>query len=556
MRQLIYQELIIVSDLERSAEVFQFGPKKNLILGKRNKVGKTSLCTSLMWSLGGQVSFPPKWKELQIKTLVKFLIAGEKYSILRTKDNISIHKELTNDYFTYEKITGGYAKKLAEIINFEAYLKPKNSKYYSPAFPSAQLLPSFIHSDKGWGEIYNSFTDLFAYSSSEKKYVLEYLIGIRGNEFFGPRKERSQLEHSIEHSERRIENITEVQSSIADFLNINYDNDHVNDLDFLLEERSFLKHNINIAKSEKYELRKQIGLIKKAESDLFEDYIFATNDIDCGVVICPTCGIQHENDIVNRFSILDEREVLVESRKTMELELHKIDVQIKESQQNIDKLTAKIALEEKISDLPPSFERLIAGSSNYVEKMFNPVITQLVDSEEKNITRAQVDLESIPKFRTNKEYKIKVKNIKNKFAATLIENLHKMNVFDADEPKILEDPYQSIHVSGSDISRMTLAYYKTLNEFIKSQPDRTLLPMIIDSPIQQEQDELNITTIMSFIKDWDEQQILIFGKEYDAYTVLKEQLDCKLISLDVNRRILSEKKYTTLNNEIVKFELY
>ncbi|MCD9556573.1 hypothetical protein GRJ22_08995 [Photobacterium carnosum] len=239
----------------------------------------------------------------------------------------------------------------------------------------------------------------------------------------------------------------------------------------------------------------------------------------------------------------------------MELELHEIDVQIKESQQNIDKLTAKIALEEKISDLPPSFERLIAGSSNYVEKMFNPVITQLVDSEEKNITRAQVDLESIPKFRTNKEYQIKVKNIKNKFAATLIENLHKMNVFDADEPKILEDPYQSIHVSGSDISRMTLAYYKTLNEFIKSQPDRTLLPMIIDSPIQQEQDELNITTIMSFIKDWDEQQILIFGKEYDAYTVLKEQLDCKLISLDVNRRILSEKKYTTLNNEIVKFEL-
>ncbi|PSW66482.1 hypothetical protein C0W88_08920 [Photobacterium leiognathi subsp. mandapamensis] len=553
MRQLIYQELIIVSDLERSAEVFQFGPKKNLILGKRNKVGKTSLCTSLMWSLGGQVSFPPKWKELQIKTLVKFVVAGENYSILRTKDNISIHKESTNDYFTYEKITGGYAKKLAEIINFEAYLKHKNSKYYSPAFPSAQLLPSFIHSDKGWGDIYNSFTDLRAYSSSEKKYVIEYLIGIRGNEFFGPRKERSQLEQSIEKYEIRVANITEVQTSITDFLNINYDNNDVNDLDFLLEERSFLKHNINIAKSEKYELRKQIGLIKKAESDLFEDYIFATNDIDCGGIICPTCGVQHENDIVNRFSILDEREVLIESRKAMELELHEIDIQIKESQHKIDKLTAKIALEEKISDLPPSFERLIAGSSNYVKKMFNPVIDQLIDSEKKSITQAKVYLESIPKFRTNKEYRAKVKNITDRFAITLIENLHKMNVFDADESKILEDPYQSIHVSGSDISRMTLAYYKTLNEFIKSQQDRTLLPMVIDSPIQQEQDELNITTIMSFIKDWDEQQVLIFGKEYDAYTLLKKQPDCKLISLDVNRRILSEKKYTTLNDEIVKF---
>lgn len=553
MRQLIYQELIIVSDLERSAEVFQFGPKKNLILGKRNKVGKTSLCTSLMWSLGGQVSFPPKWKELQIKTLVKFVVAGENYSILRTKDNISIHKESTNDYFTYEKITGGYAKKLAEIINFEAYLKHKNSKYYSPAFPSAQLLPSFIHSDKGWGDIYNSFTDLRAYSSFEKKYVIEYLIGIRGNEFFGPRKERSQLEQSIEKYEIRVANITEVQTSITDFLNINYDNNDVNDLDFLLEERSFLKHNINIAKSEKYELRKQIGLIKKAESDLFEDYIFATNDIDCGGIICPTCGVQHENDIVNRFSILDEREVLIESRKAMELELHEIDIQIKESQHKIDKLTAKIALEEKISDLPPSFERLIAGSSNYVKKMFNPVIDQLIDSEKKSITQAKVYLESIPKFRTNKEYRAKVKNITDRFAITLIENLHKMNVFDADESKILEDPYQSIHVSGSDISRMTLAYYKTLNEFIKSQQDRTLLPMVIDSPIQQEQDELNITTIMSFIKDWDEQQVLIFGKEYDAYTLLKKQPDCKLISLDVNRRILSEKKYTTLNDEIVKF---
>ncbi|OED63733.1 hypothetical protein [Vibrio cyclitrophicus] len=558
MKKLIFQELMIASDLERSAERFQFGPKMNLILGKTNKVGKTSLCTSLFWALGCKTLFPPQWSKLSIKTILKFSIEGERYTIVRTKDWIALQHGKKSAK-KYSKVTGDFARDLSDILNFNAYLKPKGAKHYHPAFPSAQFLSSFIHSDTGWGEVYKSFSDLDGYSSSEKKYLTEYLIGIRGDDFFSPRKETSRLRQVIEISKEKIGNFDEVFESISNYLVPkpieieSKDYGYRNNIDLLLEDRSFYNHLLISAKSEKYDLKKQIELVKKAESELFLDYNFATNDVG-NTVLCPTCGVLHENDIVSRFNILDEREALINNRQQLENDLVDIDKQVSANKEKIEQLSAQIVIEEKLLDLPPSINDLVKGEKT-LTSIISPVIKEMVDLERKVVDESTAELERFPKFSNNASFKKHMSSSKAKFASDLIENLHSLNVSDADEGDILDSPYNKIHVSGSDISRMTLAYYKTLNDFIINSSECVPLPMVIDSPIQQEQDETNIKTIVDFLKGWDKQQVLIFGKEYPEYISLKNIEGCNILDMNVDRRILSTEKYQEINRNFIRFDV-
>lgn len=558
MRKLIFQELMIVSDSEKSAGKFLFGPRMNLILGKKNKVGKTSLCTSLFWALGCKPIFPPQWEKLSIKTCVKFLVGENSYSIVREKNCISI-KCNDNKAKKYDKVTGDFARDLSDILNFNAYLKPKGSKHYHPAFPSAQFLPAFIHSDTGWGEVYKSFSDLDGYSSTEKKYITEYLIGIRGDDFFKPRKERSRLEQLIEKSEIKIGNYDEVFSEITKYFSPDSLRNEAKDrsyefnkIDLLLEDRSFYNRLIVNAKAERYDLRKQIELLKKAESDLFLDYQFATNNIEDNSIICPTCGVCHDNDILSRFNILDERESLVQARLRLNEELDEVNIQIDDNVKKVKQLSAQIIIEEKILDLPPSIDQFIYGNRS-AASIIDPVIRTMIDVEKTIVDESNAELDRFPKFKNNSDFKKHMSVSKEKFSAALITNLHTLNVFDADETKIMENPYQKIHVSGSDISRMTLAYYKTLNDFIRDSSECLPLPMVIDSPIQQEQDEKNIVDIVAFLEDWSQQQLLIFGKDYPQYSSLKKTDGCQLLDMSADRKILSTDKYQQINEYFMEF---
>lgn len=543
MRKLIFQELIIVSDLEKSAEIFQFGPKKNLILGQKNKVGKTSLCTSLLWALGCKPRFPPRWGKLGIKTLITFDIDGVKYSIKRTKDNISIHYDNKTEIF--EKVSGGFSEKLSNILNCEIYLKPSTSKDFYPAIPSALFLSSFIHSDTGWGEVYKSFDDLMMYSVHERRYLTEYFVGIRGDEFFKPRKERSKLNSLIEKSETKSAQYKIVQTSIKDLFYMGNDSSSEDKVDFLLEERSFHIANLMEAKKEKYDISKQIQIIKKAEQDLFLDYQFATNDIDGRKVTCPTCGVIHENDIVNRFSLLDEREKLKESKHELESYLSSLNQQIKNNKEKVDKISSQILIQEKLDNLPPSLDYIVSDKG--ANKLLEPIFSELLSVEEKIVSNSKKELDKLPKFSVNKKFKERESKIKNEFALELISNLHEINVFDANVDEILERPYDKIHVSGSDISRMTLAYYKTLNDFKDINCDSAKLPIVIDSPMQQEQDDDNLESVASFIRDWGDNQILLFGRDFEEYESLKNEQGTKVINLVNKRKILSSDNYARLN---------
>ncbi|ELK2254874.1 hypothetical protein JS87_22350 [Vibrio vulnificus] len=544
MKKLIFQELIIVSDLEKSAGIFQFGPKRNLILGASNKVGKTSLCTTLMWSIGCNVEFPPNWKKLGIKTILKFQVDSATYYIKRSDKKLSIIFPSGSEK-EYDKVTGDYSADIGDILFSPLYMKIKGGSP-SPGVPSAQFLASFIHSDSGWGELFKSFKDLNMYSPSEKKYVLEYFLGIRDVSFFTKRKARVDLEGNIEASKQKLNRIMIVDNDIKSLLNKGEsENVNVFDIDPLLEERSFVLANIIKLKSEKYDVNKRIGLIERAEHELFEDYQFATNNVEGRLITCPTCGVIHENDIVNRFNIINERDSLKNHRMSLLKDLNEISEYISREQRKIDEINAKISVNERFYNLSRPTEKDIY--SHGTETVIESVFSELVMLENKSIARFEEELASMPKFSTaTSKYRDNASNIRELFSTSLIESLHDFNVLDANEELVREDPYAKIHVSGSDISRTTLGYYKTLNDFKLKNCDSVILPFVCDSPMQQEQDDKNIDSVVDLIQAWSEQQFFLFGKDYPSYEKLKRDPDTKLIYLENNRRILSKEDYPSL----------
>lgn len=547
MKKLIFQELMIVSDSEKSAERFQFGPNTNLILGASNKVGKTSLSTSLMWSLGCATKFPPKWSSLNIKTLVKFNIDGDDYIIKRKKDSISIYYP-SGAVKIFEKITGKYSEELGDILNCPIFIKNKNGSTISGT-PSTQFLASYIHSDTGWGEIFKSFSDLDMYPLLERKYILEYFLGIRDVDFFKIRKSRLKLEGDISEAKEKISRLSVINNDIKSLLS--YDNStdsRYEQIEPLIEERSFYLSNIIDAKSQKYEIKKRIRLIEQAEHELFNDYKFATNNIEGQLITCPTCGVVHKNDIVNRFSIIDERESLKEHRINALDELLEMSDYITKEQKKIDEINSKISINEKLYNLSSEDFDLVkvAKSKDVIESVFS----ELLIVEEKSKSRSEVELLKLPKFNAKSAtFKNNAKLIKTEFAISLIKSLHDFNVMDANEDDIAQDPYSKIHVSGSDISRTTLAYYKTLNEFKMKYCDAVILPFMCDSPMQQEQDDNNIDSVVAIIKKWKGQQFFLFGKDYPSYEDLKNAPTSNVIFLNRDRRILSKERYEQLNDE-------
>ena len=79
------------------------------------------------------------------------------------------------------------------------------------------------------------------------------------------------------------------------------------------------------------------------------------------------------------------------------------------------------------------------------------------------------------------------------------------------------------------------------------------LPFVIDTPFQQEQDNVNINYINNFLNEWDEQQLLIFGVKNKNYQSLIDNENSNVIMLTNKKSLLSIDMYNKTTQE---FNIY
>jgi hypothetical protein len=176
MGSLVFRQLTILSDTQKSANQFEFSPRLNLITGNDNSVGKSTLAKLLFWTLGCDPEFDVFWKALDVKAVVDFSVSGKAYQAGR-HGNIMFFRARGEAWEVYSKITGKFSENFCRLVNFQILLPNRNDSTVLESPPPAfYFLPFYIDQRKSWSHAWASFVGLEQYARWQNP-VIKYHTG-------------------------------------------------------------------------------------------------------------------------------------------------------------------------------------------------------------------------------------------------------------------------------------------------------------------------------------------------------------------------------------------
>ena len=216
MKKLIFNEVSILSKVEKAARREEFGPAINLLTGE-NDVGKSTLIKCLYHALGAEVPGLQNthWKNAKPIYCIKFVLNGTAYAIVRDEKYFGvfdIHEKLIGRFvgISGEK---GIAHFLNPLLNFRIELERAEDGRLGLAGPAFYFLPFYVDQDEGWTKSWASFNGLQQFNSYRKN-MLEYHLGVRPQSYYDAKKRYVQL--SEERAKLETSRIT--LNSVREFL--------------------------------------------------------------------------------------------------------------------------------------------------------------------------------------------------------------------------------------------------------------------------------------------------------------------------------------------------
>lgn len=542
MRKLILEKIIIISHSTKSARQFEFGRNLTLITANDgNSVGKSTLAKMVFWSFGCEPLFSNVWKALDCSSIITFSIDGESYSIHRYKNEMSFrkHGQLLQ---AYDKITGDFSQKFAELVGFDVLLPKKNSFDLEVPPPAYYFLPFYIDQKRTWVKPWDSFANLQQYSKWAQP-VISFHSGLISKEHFVFEEDIYEVKAQVDEVQN---NISELNNAVSILKSNIFQDDYNDDSESLASEilkcEGLIKLNLEKSSNLRIDIIEVGSQIKLAESIIIEldkDYIFSVENMNEGSIECPTCGTIHENSIAHRSSILIDKEtaekqlvLLLEEESQLQNNLTQLSVALSKLKEQL--LNAQLAFESSNSKAFSEF------ATNNVDKQVE-VIVEIKSADlttkklkEKNLKKTQKDLITTEQRKT----------IKESFSNTFFKYITKLRVnIDASLIKSPLDYNKIYEVGGAaEDARAVLGYYLALYEHIANHCQEVVSPLVIDTPNQQEQSTENYNKIVEAITRGvtDNKQYIICAMQHGALEELSK--NATIIRLD-ERKILTTSEY-------------
>lgn len=509
-----FQKIAIVSHLEKSGRVLKIYPR-TLITSEENTIGKSTLLNCLFWGLGCEVRFEEDWLQLNISTLVEFSVNNINYKVKRDKDSIYLFDSINDAWNKYEIITGEYLKQLNKILNFNILLKGTKATKLSRVPPAFYFSATYIEQMYGWNEIWQSFTSLGQFNINNKRELTKYLCSIQNADYYNNKSEINIYElknlainKEIEDSKYVINYIDnfriDEKSPISEIKNSS--SKYIQTENYLRSKR---KEYISFS-SKLASIENEINIIMVAIGELEKDYIFSVENLTDTIIYCPTCGVEHHNNLANRFSIINDVDKLKKQLKELKNEKYyilnklseisnKIDIIYNELQNSIDYSSISDILNQRILNkaLTPTIEKKILNFESSI-KDHKKIISSLNKENKKIQSQNLLKIEDDLVIYFNKlcsELKVKI--------------IPKNNLND-----ILE--FQS---GGANQIKIMLAKRLTILKAINTHAELSTPPFIVDSLRQQDLDDLNYEKMLELlIKECPEDCQLILAAVQNSFT--------------------------------------
>jgi len=353
MKNLKFKRLVLVSDTTKSANQFVFQERFNLITGKNNSIGKSSLVKNLFWALGCELEFDETWKQLDCKILLEFSVGNTCYSVIRAND-VMFFSDGNGEFYRFGGVTGDYAKVFSSLVSFKALLPNRaGDPILETPPPAYYFLPFYIDQIRSWVSPWDSFLNLGQYANW-KQILVKYHTGYLPAEHFEIEEEIFEYKLKKREADEEINKInisleivekyipkTNIAITTGEFDVITSEVEQ--ELGQLAKEQELLLNKLSVVQASKYHLSNQLEIAKKAVQEIENDYQFSVENVEDDDLECPLCGTIHDNSLVSRASILSDKKKAEDQILFIEQEMSELLNTIAELQPKLKNIRTRIA---------------------------------------------------------------------------------------------------------------------------------------------------------------------------------------------------------------------
>ncbi|MDT4331900.1 hypothetical protein ACQE3D_23230 [Methylomonas sp. MS20] len=554
MREMYFNRLTIISKTQKKAAQFDFSKSYNLILSKeKNSVGKSSLVKSIFWCFGCEPQFDDNWKALDSRVILEFEI-NEKSYLLARHGHRFILKDNQNNYMAFTSLGDGFSSAIMHLVNFNALLAVRDKDEVTIPSPAYYFLPFYIDQKQSWANAWAGFLNLGQFANW-KKTIVPYHTGMIKKDYFDTTEEIYSKKVESTEVKKSIERLDTAISVVCDipFLNglvlkekeLNEVEEQINvEVMDLYYQQEILFEELASLRAEKAHVESQIIVAENSFIEASEDYEFAESlDED---IECPTCGVIHDNSIVNRFTLLQDKkqaEAIIQ-RLNSELivlneNIEKKDVEFKTLRAHISELDQKYSSPENPNS---SFSTILeAIASNSVKKKVEGNRCVQVEKLHNLTTDEQRLINERAKASKNSR-----EQVKEDFQELFPRYVTKLKAFGVNTSSIKSpENYSKVAASGgaAESTRAMLAYYVSIYNLIYKYGEHVLCPLVIDTPNQHEQAAKHYDSIVSLLLDElpKKSQLFVCGMDSEKLKPIKDL--AKVIYLDVEHALLNNTTY-------------
>jgi hypothetical protein len=554
MRSFLFESIWMLSRRDRRARQVEFHKNKNLIWG-RNHTGKSSLVKSLFLTLGAKPQGKlGQWDEHTI-SLVEIRVDGRKFRVLHNAGIRALFDEngavlaATSDH-------SEWSAAFASLTGFNLVLTDKKGKSVQ-ADPKCFFLPFYINQDGSWQSTWTTFTGLQQFNQPVGS-ILEYFSGIKPPEYYEAKakrdaeqrllddlkKERSFLEKARERFGKKLplsgpkidpDNFRlEIELLTAEMIQLNTVQEKLRAQS--VTERDLLSSiylQINLASEALYAYEDDAKYLRTEPRE---------------ALVCPVCNAEHSESFIDLLTYADDARSLREISAQLKRDAAEIEGKLQKTVSEIGALEGQY---HRISDLLDTrkgdFQFRQVVESLGAEQAFRAF------EDEKSVLDGEIANHAgeIEKFNGQLEQltdKKRSASILKQYRQAYSAALFKLNLPETETTRLKLNSRPDI--SGSGGPRSLLAYYAALWDVCYGQSGAFMVPLVIDSPNQQGQDEINLPKVIKFVSEHlPSNAQLILGSEIDT-----DHLFDRKIVLDQPYKLLDEQFFEAAEAEIGPLE--
>lgn len=564
MATLCFQELMILSKTEKKARRITLSPTRNVLLGE-NDVGKSTFIKALYHTLGADVPQldNSRWENAKPVYCLKFAVNGITRYILRDGRYFGLfdaNKHLTSRHRGISG-PGGIGVRINTLLKFNIQLESKDGKL-RPVPPAYYFLPFYTDQDRGWGTHWSSFDKLQQFKAY-RIAMLDYHLGIRPQSYYDSQSALHEIVGNL--SQIRLEknaliSVRERYSNqrAAEQVEINPTafkeevEELVTRVNALYAEQQEALSSIKDVRNARISIEQEIEVLKHAITELEADYEYIEAPGTPDIIDCPTCGTEFHNSIANRFGLLDDIDYcrsLLDQKKKALWDLAQKATALDEDYQKFTPHISRIEelLQSKRNDI--TFKDVVR-SEGYKDVL--RTMTDQIEAANRKQATFEDRVETLKKeMRVDPDQK---KRITNFYRAKMKEGLNALNVH-----VLSEDDYAtpnkdvSANALGSDLPRSLLAQQISLLHTMHEFSKYVACPLVIDSPLQQEQDNKNTKAIFEYIFSGaltDQQTIVGTLDSEDIRNIAKAVGSVTVIDLTEKYSLLQPSEYESVLDEM------